>query len=150
MNTLMGNGTQMMFAELLQPTCQKPNVGVLASHAKTSALPENNEGLKETAQACFLELQTFLNNSKKKIDPTIYSLKMYAILFQLIEDMILPDFSLSWPSAGTMQNGKLSILNITEYRKTASEYSLSDILETEVDPVYFLSKEQAQKIVLNK
>lgn len=150
MSILTENGIQMTFAELSQEKFQKPIAGASDSLVKTSVLPESSEGLKATAQACFLELQTFLSNSKKKIDPTIYSLKMYAILFQLIEDMILPDFSLSWPSAGMMQNGKFSILNITEYRKTASEYSLSDILETEVEPVYFLSREQAQKIVLNK
>lgn len=149
MNISMENGTQMMFAELSQTIYQDQNVGALDFPARISALQDTNTDLKETAQACFLELQDFLNNSKKKIDPSIYSSKMYAILFQLIEDMILPDFSLRWPSAGTMQNGKFSTLNTTVYRKTANEYSLSDILEDGVDEKYFLSREQAEKIMSN-
>lgn len=69
MNTSMENGTQMMFAELLQPTCQKPSVGVLASHAKTSVLRENSEGLKETAQACFFRITNILKQLKEEDRP---------------------------------------------------------------------------------
>ena len=46
-----------------------------------------------------------------------------------------------------MQNGKFSILNTTEYRKTGNAVLLSDILEDIVDQKYFLSKEQTERIV---
>ena len=46
-----------------------------------------------------------------------------------------------------MQNGKFSILNTTEYRKTGNAVLLSDILEDVVDQKYFLSKEQTERIV---
>lgn len=60
------------------------------------------------------------------------------------------DFSLSWTKSGTMRSGKLSTQNTTVYHKTESECSLLDILEDEVDEKYFLSREQAEKIVFAK
>lgn len=68
MSILMENGTQMMFEELSQTTYQNQNVGALDFPARTSALQDTNTDLKEIAQAYFLELQTLLNSSKRKID----------------------------------------------------------------------------------
>jgi hypothetical protein len=44
-------------------------------------------------------------------------------------------------------NGRYSTQKISEYRRTESECTLLDILEPKVDEKYFLSKEQAEKIV---
>ena len=145
----MENGTQMMFEELSQTIYHEQNVGVLDFPAKTSVSQDTNADLKEIAQAYFLELQTLLNSSKRKIDPTPFSLKMLRIYFLLIEDSTSQDFSLSWTRSGTMRNGKLLTQNITVCHKTESEYSLSDILEDDVDEKYFLSREQAEKIMSN-
>ena len=145
----MENGTQMMFAGLSQTTYQKPIVGVSDFPAKTSVSQDTNTDLKEIAQVCFSELQTLLNSSKKKIDPTRYSLKMFAIYFLLIEDSTSQDFSLSWTRSGTMRSGKLSTQSTMASHKTESEYSLSDIVEDDVDEKYFLSREQAEKIMSN-
>ena len=150
MSILMENGTQMMFEELSQAIYHEQNVGVSDFPVRTLASQENNTDLKEIAQVCFSELQTLLNSSKKKIDPTRYSLKMFAIYFLLIEDSTSQDFSLSWTRSGTMRSGKLSTRNTTVYHKTESECSLLDILEDEVDEKYFLSREQAEKIVFAK
>ena len=49
-----------------------------------------------------------------------------------------------------MQNGKFSILNISESPKTGNGVLLSDILETEVPQKYFLSKEQTERIVFTE
>lgn len=46
-----------------------------------------------------------------------------------------------------MRNGRLLTAKISEYRKTESDASLLDILETEVQQKYFLSKEQTEKII---
>lgn len=150
MSTLTENGTQMIFVELSQTTSQESTVGALDSHVRTLASQGNNADLKETVQAYFLELQGFLETSKKKIDPTLYSLKMYGIFFRLIEGLTLPDFSLSWTRLGTMQNGKLLTQNTTVCHKIEKEYSLLDILEDEEDEKYFLLREQAEKIVFAK
>lgn len=56
--------------------------------------------------------------------------------------------SIHWMNLGTMSSGKISTQN-GSYHKTGSEYTLLDILEDEVDAKYFLSREQAEKIILN-
>lgn len=150
MSILTENGIQMTFAELSQEKFQKPIAGALGSLVKTFQSQAKEKGLEEIGQDCSFELLHFLETSKKKIDPTLYSLKMYGIFFRLIEGSTLPDFSLSWPRLGTMQSGKLSTQSTTEYHKTESEYSLLDILEDEVDEKYFLSREQTEKIVFAK
>lgn len=48
---------------------------------------------------------------------------------------------------GTISNGLLSIASITEYPRTGSVCTLSDILEDAVPQKYFLSKDQMEKIV---
>ena len=150
MSILMENGTQMMFEELSQTIYHEQNVGVLDFPAKTSVSQDTNTDLKEIAQTYFSELQTLLNRSKRKIDPTPFSLKMLRIYFLLIEDSTLQDFSLNWTRSGTMRSGKLSTRNTTVSRRTAKECLLLDVLEEQVDVKYFLSKNQAEKIVLSK
>ena len=150
MSILMENGTQMMFEELSQTTYHEQNVGVLDSPARTLASQDTNTDLKEIAQAYFSELQTLLNSSKRKIDPTPFSLKMLRIYFLLIEDSTLQGFSLNWTKLGTMRSGKLSTRNTMASHKTAKECLLLDILEEQVDGKYFLSRKQAEKIVLSK
>jgi hypothetical protein len=49
-----------------------------------------------------------------------------------------------------MQNGKFSILNISECHRTENAVLLSDILEVEVDQKYFLSKEQTERIIFTE
>ena len=150
MSILTESVIQMTFAELSQEKFQKPIAGASASLVKTFQSQAKGKDLEEIGQDYFFELLHFLKTSKKKIDPTLYSLKMYAIFFRLIGDLTLPDFSLSWTKSGTMRSGKLSTRNTTVYHKTESECSLLDILEDEVDEKYFLSREQAEKIVFAK
>ena len=56
--------------------------------------------------------------------------------------------SLHWMNLGTMSSGKILTQN-GSHHKIGSAYTLSDILEDEVDAKYFLSREQAEKIILN-
>ena len=143
----MENGTQMTLEEYMPETFQKQIAGVLDSHAKTSQLQESNLDFKETVQACFSELCTLSDSSKKKVNPLTFSLRTLKICLVLMEDGISPDCSLKWSSVGMMQNGKFSTLKTLEYHKTEKECSLLDILETEVQQKYFLSKEQTEKII---
>lgn len=143
----MENGMQMTFEECMPETFQKPTAGASDSLARTYPLQESKPDFKETVQACFSELCTLSDNSKKKINPLTFSLRTLKICLVLMEDGISPDCSLKWSSVGMMQNGRCSTLKISECHKTGKDVLLSDILEGEVPQKYFLSKEQTEKIV---
>lgn len=100
MNTETVNGTQMTLEECMPEIFQTQTVGASDSHVRTYPLQENNSDLLATAQACFSELCTFLDNSKKKKDPLTCSLRMLKICLVLMEDGISPDFSLKWIGGG--------------------------------------------------
>lgn len=54
-----------------------------------------------------------------------------------------------WPKEGTMSNGKCLIPKTMESRKIENACILSDIMETEVPEIYYLSQEKTQQL-LNK
>lgn len=56
---------------------------------------------------------------------------------------------LKWQNEGTLFNGEYTTQRTTEYRKTESEFILSDILEKEVAENYYLSQERVNEL-LNK
>lgn len=147
MNTEMENGTQMTLEECVPMIFQEQIVGASDFHAKTSQLQENSLDFKGTVQACFSELCTLSDNSKKKINPFTFSLRTLRICLVLMEDGISPGCSLKWSRGGMMQNGRCSTPKISECHRTEKGASLSDILEGEVPQKYFLSKEQTEKIV---
>ena len=141
----MENGTQMTLEECMPETFQKPTAGVSDFLAKISQSQESKPDFKETVQACFSELCTLSDSSKKKINPLTFSLRTLKICLVLMEDGISPDCSLKWSREGMMLNGKCSTPKIMECRKIGKGVSLSDILEEEVPQKYFLSKEQTEK-----
>ncbi len=143
----MENGTQMTLEECMPETFQKPTAGASDSLVRTYPLQESKPDFKETVQACFSELCTLSDSSKKKINPLTFSLRTLKICLVLMEDGISPDCSLKWSSGGMMQNGRCSTPKILECHKTGKDVSLSDILEGEAPQKYFLSKEQTEKIV---
>ena len=57
------------------------------------------------------------------------------------------NISVSWPKLGMMQNGRFSTLSASEFPKTGREYTLSDILEAEVDEKYYLSAQKAVELL---
>ena len=65
----MENGTQMTLEECMPETFQKPTAGASDSLAKTYPLQESKPDFKEIVQACFSELCTLSDSSKKKINP---------------------------------------------------------------------------------
>ena len=146
----MVNGTQMTLDEFFPEIFQEQTVGASDSPVRTSPSVENNSDLRETAQACFSELCTFLDNFQKKKNPLTCSLRTLKICCLLMADGISPGFSLRWIGGGTMRNGRFSTLNISECHRTGSAVLLSDILEDEVPKKYFLSKEQTERIVFTE
>ena len=83
---------------------------------------------------------------KKNISPNGLYMKMLKECCLLAEDSTSCQSSLKWTDSGTMQNGKLSIQD-GMFRKIGSAYTLSDIIEEDADPRYFLSREMAERIV---
>ena len=138
---------EQCITSVLKKTTHMLQTEQLSTIAKIFPLQENKPDFKETVQACFSELCTLSDSSKKKINPLTFSLRTLKICLVLMEDGISPDCSLKWSRRGMMQNGKCSTPKISECHRTEKGASLSDILETEVPQKYFLSKEQTEKIV---
>lgn len=109
----MENGMQMTLEECMPETFQKPTAGVSDSLARTYPLQENKSDFKETVQACFSELCTLSDNSKKKINPLTFSLRTLKICLVLMEDGISPDCSLKWNSGG--YDAEWQVLNSKDF-----------------------------------
>lgn len=109
----MENGTQMTLEEYMPETFQKQIAGVLDSHVKISPLQENSLDFKGTVQACFSELCTLSDSSKKKIDPLTFSLRTLKICLVLMEDGISPDCSLKWSRGG--YDAEWQVLNSKDF-----------------------------------
>ena len=105
----MVNGTQVTLDEFMPEIFREQTAGASDSLVRTSASQESSLVLLATAQACFSELCTFLDSSKKKRDPLTYSLRMLKICLVLMEDGISPDFSLKWIGGG--YDAEWSVLN---------------------------------------
>lgn len=113
MNTEMENGTQMTLEECVPMISQKQTVGASDSLAKISQLPESNSDFKETVQACFSELCTLSDSSKKKINPLTFSLRTLRICLVLMEDGISPGCSLKWNRGG--YDAEWQVLNSKDF-----------------------------------
>lgn len=113
MNTEMENGTQMTLEECVPMISQKQTVGASDSLAKISQLPESNLDFKETVQACFSELCTLSDSSKKKINPLTFSLRTLRICLVLMEDGISPNCSLKWSRGG--YDAEWQVLNSKDF-----------------------------------
>lgn len=109
----MESGTQMTLEEYMPETFQEQIAGVSDSRAKTSQLQENSLDFKGTVQACFLELCTLSDNSKKKIDPLTFSLRTLRICLVLMEDGISPDCSLKMEQGG--YDAEWQVLNSKDF-----------------------------------
>ena len=87
--------------------------GQSSTTVKTSPLQENSLDFKETVQACFSELCTLSDNSKKKIDPLTFSLRTLRICLALMEDGISPDCLLKWTGGG--YDAEWQVLNSKDF-----------------------------------
>ena len=80
---------------------------------KTSPSQENSLDFKETVQACFSELCTLSDSSKKKINPLTFSLRTLRICLALMEDGISPDCLLKWTGGG--YDAEWQVLNSKDF-----------------------------------
>lgn len=148
MNTEMENGMPLISDMFGQMMFLMPNAGVSEHPVRTLALQENEQDLTATEVPSFGRYFDLCGKKGKKINPNGLSMRMLRECYQATEDLTSLPFCLKWTNWGTIANGLLSTANITEYPRTGSECTLSDILEPKVSEKYFLSAEQMKKIVL--
>lgn len=91
---------EQCITSVLKKTTHMLQTEQLSTIAKISQLPESNLDFKETVQACFSELCTLSDSSKKKINPLTFSLRTLRICLVLMEDGISPGCSLKWSRGG--------------------------------------------------
>ena len=142
----MASGTKVTSQE--QVISQEQTYGRSDHRVKILALQGEGQDLTEEEAASLEKFLDCLEKCKRKIDPSGLSMKMLKECFHQIGGATTSKSSLHWMNLGTMSSGKISTQN-GSYHKTGSGYTLSDILEDEVDTKYFLSREQAEKIILN-
>ena len=70
---------------------------------------------------------------------------MSKVFSVVTKDRTLTSYCDQLPTLGMMVNGNYVILGGTCH-KTESEYTLSDILEENVDPKYFLSEKMTERL----
>lgn len=143
----MENGIQLMFDLSEVITSPKQTVGVSERLARTSPLQAKEPDSAETEVLLSEKCSESLKKSPKKIVPNGLSTKMLRECLAAIEGGTSEQYSLKWENWGMIQSGNCLTQKISEYRRTESECTLSDILEAEAESKYFLSKEQTEKIV---
>ena len=84
----MENGMQMTLEGCMPETFQKQIAGASDFHVRTSPLQENSLDFKGTVQACFSELCTLSDNSKKKIDPLTRGFVLQDVIEEFYDLMI--------------------------------------------------------------
>ena len=146
MNTSTESGTQAMFEQLTLPIFQEPTAGLSEHHAKIFQSQAGEQDLTEKEAALCEKFLESWKKQKKQISPNGLYMKTLKECCLLAEDSTSCQSSLKWTDLGTMQNGRLSIQD-GMFRKIGSAYTLSDIIEEDADPRYFLSREMAEKIV---
>ena len=128
-----------------QKTDLKPTFTVEDFHVKVSVLLESEEALKIQEALYSLKSCDWL----KYESLNICSLKMSEDYFPMMEDKLSELSSQLWGNVGMMLSGKFLTAKITSL-KTEREYSLSDILEGQVDQKYFLSSTATERLLSYK
>ena len=146
----MENGTHQMCSLSKETRSQEPIAGALEHLARTSQSQVNEQVSTETGAHLSERFFASWLKSQKKIAPNGLSTKMLKECLAAIEGGTLPQLSLKWENWGMISNGSCSTQKISEYHKTGSECILLDILESEVENKYFLSKDQTEKIMFSE
>ena len=113
-----------------------------ASLARLSASPESGPVLRIPEGRYSLTLREYCEQNNLDYS----SLKMLKGFSATTVDALLLPSSPRLQSWGTMPNGKLLTAKIMESHKIENALSLSDILEVQPDPKYFLSAEATERL----
>ena len=143
------SGMQKTSREYSLMTSQMLTYGASERHARTSPLQAGEEVLRETSQSLCRKSSGSCGADGKKIGQDISYTRTSEGCCQALEAETLDEYSGKWTNAGMMQSGRFSILQPT-FRNIEREYTLSDILETDASPKYFLSLSKIEKIALSR
>ena len=114
-----------------------------ASPARTCPTPEDARALLESAPGSGLSFAVFL----KRLDLSGWSSKTSPAYSAQTMDGTLPSSFRGWSNSGMAFAGGYLTLSTSEWPSDADVCSLSDILETDVPPKYFLSARAARGIL---
>jgi len=133
--------------EISEQSTQKRSLttisSVLAFLVNHLASQEKDWDLKTPEGRCFLKS---LGLSETK-DPDIFSLKMLKGYLVMTKEKLSRQYLGFSPTWGMSINGKFLTARISEFPRTGSGSSLSDILEEQVDQKYFLSAKATQFLI---
>jgi len=113
--------------------------------AKHSQSLEKGEVLKIPEVQCFLRLREYL----KLKDLKLYSSKTSKAYSITTKGKLLESSFKRWMNWGIMFNGWFLTANFSEFPRTERGYSLSEILEENVDQKYYLSEKQTTNLISN-
>ena len=134
-----------MYEQLTLEICQNVNVTVSAFHVKVSQLLEGGVDSKTLEALSFLRSCGWLKPDTLKF----YSQKMSRDCSTTMGGQPLEPSSEQWMNWGTMSNGNYLTADIG-FRKTGNGCSLSDILEENPHPKYFLSSKAVKRLLSYK
>ena len=135
-DTTSATSTDATSQPSLFPTSQMQTYGHLALLARISALLERGKVSKVAEEISRSTHSTYL----KSRSLAIFSWRMFRDFYQSEDGDPLPTSSGGLSKWGTASSGYVLTLGTLEYPRTGSDCSLSDILEENPDPKYFLSK----------
>ena len=104
-------------------------------------------GLVGKRSGIYFNIIDLLKGKEESDKPTYLLLKTLRTCYQLMQDSILPRFCLKWEKQGMTVAGRCLTQKTTEFHKTESACSLSQILEAEVDEKYYLSEEKTKQLL---
>ena len=105
------------------------------SRARTFPLPEKGRDLLESGLDYGASLHGLLTNLSR----SGWLSKMSLVFYPATEDEILPPSFDGWRNGGMAWHGGYLTLNISELPNDAEGCSLSEVLETDAHPKYYLS-----------
>ena len=124
---------------------QMPTYSLEDFHARLSALLASEQDLVQKIH----EVLSFLRSADFSLvkESHIYSLKTLKGCSTTTEGEPLELSSQVWMNWGMTCNGNVLTAKILESHRVGNESSLSEILETDPDPKYFLSEDAIQRMV---
>ena len=136
------SGKRMMLQNLNHPMCQEQTSGALDSPVRIFQSQESSGDWSEKEVEYILTLLTSSKAKKKVISPHTFFVENVKNLLSINAGFDFATVCLKWEKQGMTVAGRCLTQKTTEFHKTESACSLSQILEAEVDEKYYLSEEK--------
>lgn len=132
-----------MYAMSDEATYQQQTLFAAASPVRMSALPDAAQDWLESDQDSGLSSIVFL----QRLNRSGLLSKMCPVFYPATTERILPSSFVGWSNAGIASDGGYWTLKTSESPSAAAVCSLSEILEMDALPRYYLSAKAAQGIL---